>query len=121
MKSNGKVCDVHSLTIHWKILEMVYWVCAFCFSFLQSKAHITLFNLSLSDQFGGELSQLDDAGTYFDLGPRRVSQMGTYQYMCTRNNDFSNRDQKGRITVVPYPIVSNSIGWTGGMVSLADR
>ncbi|KAK3102217.1 hypothetical protein FSP39_009657 [Pinctada imbricata] len=85
-------------------------------------ARADLLNLAYNspNQLGGELSQLDDAGTYFDLGPRRVSQVGTYQYMCSRNNDFTNRDQKGRITVVPYPIVSNAIGWTGGMVTLAD-
>lgn len=25
---------------------------------------------------------------------------GSYEYMCTRNNNFSNRDQKGVVTVV---------------------
>lgn len=69
-------------------------------------------------QFGGELSQLDDAGPYFDMGLRKVSQTGTYHYMCTRNNDFSNRDQKGRVTVYPYPQQFTSIGWTGGQITL---
>ena len=50
-------------------------------------------------QFGGEMSELDDAGTYFDLGPRKVTQRGTYYYMCTRNNNFTNRSQKGKIIV----------------------
>lgn len=72
-------------------------------------------------QFGGELSQLDDAGTYFDLGLRMVSQQGTYQYMCTRNNDFSNRDQKGRVTVLPYLTQNQAIGWGGGTLALADK
>lgn len=72
-------------------------------------------------QFGGELSQLDDAGTYFDLGLRMVSQQGTYQYMCTRNNDFSNRDQKGRVTVLPYLTQNQAIGWGGGTLALADN
>ena len=26
MKNNGKVCDVRSLTIHWNISEIDYWV-----------------------------------------------------------------------------------------------
>ncbi len=30
------------------------------------------------------------AGTYFDLGPRQVKREGIYNYMCTRNNNFSN-------------------------------
>ncbi|XP_061187895.1 protein DD3-3-like [Saccostrea echinata] len=71
--------------------------------------------------FGGELSQLDDAGTYFDLGLRMISQEGTYHYMCTRNNDFSNRDQKGRITVLPYLTGNQAIGWGGGTLALADN
>ena len=36
---------------------------------------------------------------YFDLGPRKVTRSGTYFYMCTRNNNFSNRSQKGKIVV----------------------
>lgn len=50
-------------------------------------------------QLGGEMSELDDAGTYYDLGPRMVTQVGTYYFMCTRNNNFSNRSQKGKITL----------------------
>lgn len=36
---------------------------------------------------------------YFDLPPRMVKGCGTYYYMSTRNNAFSNRSQKGRIIV----------------------
>ena len=42
---------------------------------------------------------LDDAGTYFNLGLRQVTQVGTYYYVCTRNNNFSNRSQKGVVFV----------------------
>ena len=42
---------------------------------------------------------LDKAPPYFDLGPRKVTRSGTYFYMCTRNNNFSNRSQKGKIIV----------------------
>ncbi|KXJ20058.1 protein DD3-3 [Exaiptasia diaphana] len=36
---------------------------------------------------------------YFDLPPRMVKGCGTYHYISTRNNAFSNRSQKGRIIV----------------------
>ena len=36
---------------------------------------------------------------YFDMGPKTVSQVGIYNYLCTINNNFSNRSQKGKIEV----------------------
>lgn len=59
-------------------------------------------NLATLDnvQFRGEMSELDDAGTYFDLAPKRIGgPTGSMYYMCTRNNNFSNRSQKGKIRV----------------------
>ncbi|XP_047136230.1 protein DD3-3 [Hydra vulgaris] len=45
---------------------------------------------------------LNDASVYFDLGARSLKNAaGTYYYMCTRNNNFSNRSQKGKIVVLP--------------------
>jgi len=41
-------------------------------------------------------AQLNDASPYFDGGLLRFSR-GTYFYMSTRNNNFSNRSQKGLI------------------------
>lgn len=35
----------------------------------------------------------------FDLTPKRINTAGTFHYMCTRNNNFSNRSQKGKIVV----------------------
>lgn len=70
--------------------------------------------------FGGEISQLDDAGTYFNLEPRKVTKTGTYHFMCTRNNDFSNRDQKGKIEAYEYPIKFQALGWMGGNFSLPN-
>ena len=63
------------------------------------------------------LTQLDDAGPYFDLEPRTISQTGTFFTVCTRNNDFSNRDQKGQILVYPYQMSFTTIGWMGGKVN----
>lgn len=77
--------------------------------------------LSLIDQFGGEMSHLDDAGTYFDLGPRQVTQAGIYHYLSTRNNNFSNRSQKGRIIVTSAQVEEDSIGSNGGKLELEDK
>ncbi len=64
------------------------------------------------------MSELDDAGTYFDLGPRKVTERGTYYYMCTRNNNFSNRSQKGKIIVQDNALSTARIGAVGGMITL---
>lgn len=50
-------------------------------------------------QFRGEMSELDDAGTYYDLPLYKITKIGTYYYLCTRNNNFTNRSQKGVIIV----------------------
>jgi len=42
---------------------------------------------------------LDASSHYFDLGPLTMSKEGEYKYMCTRNNDFSNRSHKGKLIV----------------------
>lgn len=55
---------------------------------LQSRTH-----------YGGDMIELNDAGTYFDLGPRKVDTSGIFHYMCTRNNAFSNRNQKAKVVV----------------------
>ncbi|GAB1599262.1 protein DD3-3-like [Argonauta hians] len=64
---------------------------------------------------------LNNADTYFDLGPRKVTQQGIYYYMCTRNNNFSNRDQKGKIVVSDIPIVYKLIGSQGGNISIRSK
>eukprot|EP01137_Pigoraptor_chileana_P029784 Opistho-2@15443 len=72
-------------------------------------------------QFGGEMSELDDAGTYFDLGVRQVNARGVYHYMCTRNNNFSNRDQKGTIIVSDRTVSSSFVGWMGATIKAAEE
>lgn len=71
-------------------------------------------------QLRGELSELDDAGTYYDLGPRKITRAGIYYYMCTRNNNFSNRSQKGKIVVSKFKFSTAVIGWSGGKVILDE-
>lgn len=94
--------------------------------------NVTFLGLSRSDlmhlaildnmQFGGNMKELDDAGTYFDLGVRKVTGVGTYHYMCTRNNNFSNRSQKGKIIILATPENKMVLSSTGGVlpVSLAQ-
>jgi plastocyanin len=43
---------------------------------------------------GGTSPLLNDAPAYFDGGAMQMTQRGVYHYMCTRNNNFSNRSQK---------------------------
>jgi len=38
---------------------------------------------------------------FVDVGPVQVRREGTYNYVSTRNNNFSNRDQKAQIQVIP--------------------
>jgi hypothetical protein len=45
--------------------------------------------------------KLNGADNYFDGGVIRMNTTGTFYYMSTRNNNFSNRSQKGSITVLP--------------------
>jgi len=46
-------------------------------------------------------NKLDNNSPYFGMAPKQItSKPGTvYHYMSTRNNNFSNRSQKGKITV----------------------
>jgi hypothetical protein len=67
-------------------------------------------------QLGGEMSELDDSGTYFDLGPKQATVNGIYHYLCTRNNNFSNRDQKAKIVISDSNAVTMALGWAGGSI-----
>jgi len=87
---------------------------------LQGKLALQTYGGSNDGTYSGELKQLDGAGPYFDLGPQQVSQNGIFHYMGTRNNDFSNRDQKGTIVVSDSNAVLAALGWAGGVVSNPD-
>ena len=76
----------------------------------------TLSNLQLR----GEMSELDDAGTYYDLGLYKVTIAGIYYYLCTRNNNFTNRSQKGVIYVTSQSINNMVVGPRGGGITLPD-
>ena len=53
-----------------------------------------------SDNMGGLQNQLNNAPASFKGNVVRFP-TGQYQYMCTRNNNFSNRAQKAEIVVTP--------------------
>eukprot|EP00743_Colponemidia_sp_Colp-15_P002371 GILK01002570.1.p1 GENE.GILK01002570.1~~GILK01002570.1.p1 ORF type:complete len:797 (+),score=95.76 GILK01002570.1:97-2391(+) len=50
--------------------------------------------------------KLNAGDTYFDGGLVQVSNVGTFHYMSTRNNNFSNRSQKGSLTVLDVEALS---------------
>ena len=80
-----------------------------------------MISLEIPGQFRGEMSELDDAGTYYDAKPMKITETGTYHYMCTRNNNFSNRSQKGRIVSEVQQVEYAAIGYTGGNATTAHR
>jgi hypothetical protein len=49
---------------------------------------------------------------YFDAGLIRMNAKGTFHYYCTRNNNFSNRDQKARLTVTNNAFIAR--GYNAG-------
>lgn len=48
---------------------------------------------------GGTGDLLNDSPASYDAGLIQMNQEGVFNYMCTRNNNFSNRSQKGTIIV----------------------
>jgi hypothetical protein len=55
--------------------------------------------------------QLNDAAPYYDGGVLQFSRQGTINYLSTRNNNFSNRSQKGAILVT-----SNGNWWNAALI-----
>jgi len=72
--------------------------------------NITMFNQPINNNAAYDMvihwstyslnnDQQNEANPYQDLGLMRYSSPATYEFMATRNNDFSNRSHKGRIEV----------------------
>lgn len=96
---------LHNVT-KWNVLGL---------SYAQALNLISLDNV----QFRGEMSELDDAGTYFDMRPHKVTgPVGSFYYLCTRNNNFSNRSQKGKIIVQKSMEETNACGGTGCKIGI---
>jgi hypothetical protein len=59
---------------------------------------VGLMGLSYADRARLATAGLESA--YFDSGPLQATQTGIYHYLSSRNNNFSNRDQKGKLVVL---------------------
>jgi len=67
----------------------------------------------------GNMEELDDAGTTYCTEPVEVTSEGLWNFLCTRNNNFSNRSQKSSLessasTASNYEINSQGISASGG-------
>jgi hypothetical protein len=58
----------------------------------------------------GNMEELDDAAASFNLKPLQTTQTGTWNYVSTRNNNFSNRSQKGKIVITDGAFKQEDIG-----------
>ena len=67
--------------------------------------------------------KLNSASAYFDGGLVQLKHRGTYHYMSTRNNNFSNRSQKGTLIVhynyVPLLIAAAALVLVAGAAAMA--
>jgi len=58
-------------------------------------------NTNAIEQDARNCMKLNTCPLYFDGGVYRMNNTGSFHYMSTRNNNFSNRSQKGSIIVMP--------------------
>lgn len=68
----------------------------------------------------GNMEELDDAGTALTFEPIQVTKVGCWNYLSTRNNNFSNRSQKGKICVDSGEFASSDFGTNGGAMMTDD-
>jgi len=64
----------------------------------------------------GNMEELDDAAASFSLAPQQAKELGCWSYVSTRNNNFSNRSQKGTICVDEGDHQSDTVGPSGSAV-----
>jgi len=62
----------------------------------------------------GNMEELDDASTSVDMKPVKMTAKGCWNYLSTRNNNFSNRSQKGKLCVSEGSVSTSMIGENGG-------
>jgi hypothetical protein len=62
---------------------------------------------------------LQDVGAYCDVGLVQMNTPGMYEFMSTKNNAYSNRDQKGAIVVEEHGLSTGAIvGIVAGSVAV---
>jgi len=69
---------------------------------------------SLNDY--GNMEELDDAAASFSLAPQQAKEIGCWNYVSTRNNNFSNRSQKGTLCVDKGAYAKGDVGPKGDAV-----
>lgn len=67
------------------------------------------------DDFGN-MEELDDASTGFDMPLQKMTDKGCWNFLSTRNNNFSNRSQKGKLCVTENSVETKMVGSNGGEV-----
>merc|ERR1719428_957113 len=65
----------------------------------------------------GNMEELDDAGASVSFAPQQAKELGCWNYVSTRNNNFSNRSQKGTICVDEGDYGQGAAGPDGGSVT----
>lgn len=68
----------------------------------------------------GDSEELDDMGTNLNLEAFQVKKTGCWGYMSTRNNNFSNRSQKGKLCVEDGQHEETDVGPNGGAIQTND-
>merc|ERR1719427_475482 len=61
----------------------------------------------------GNMEELDDASTSVNLPLQKVTAKGCWNYVSTRNNNFSNRSQKGKLCVLDGSVTVKMVGQNG--------
>ena len=61
----------------------------------------------------GNMEELDDAAASFEMKPAVAKETGCWAYVSTRNNNFSNRSQKGILCVGTGDFQEDVAGSTG--------
>jgi len=95
LSSNTPLFDTPALRLHMSMLDQTN-----CLTMTQLLAKDGN-NVANVDQDVQNCMVLNAASQYFDGGLIRMNTTGTFYYMNTRNNNFSNRGQKGTLAIVP--------------------
>jgi hypothetical protein len=84
------------------------------------KSYAQLQQSGNAEQDPANCYKLNAVGPHFDGGLVKMSNLGTFVYMSTRNNNFSNRSQKGVITVNSvWPVWKTVVIVIGGVIAVA--
>merc|ERR1712178_362437 len=65
----------------------------------------------------GNMEELDDAGASFSMEPQQATQIGCWNYVSTRNNNFSNRSQKATLCVDKGDFAAGDVGPKGDAIT----